>query len=487
MKKTIIVLLFLFAGVCLKAQPFSLDTTFRSVVPVVFSPFVLNQVHGLIHEPGGTMLVYGNFDDFTHQHPNSLRCDYSGNLVNTWTNLADNTTTFYRIVLNNNSYFMCIENAMGKMYSNGSYDTSWYNNTRRCFTWDNSWPVAFHLFPDQRMLLGGSYRFNPYPGPYTYRHLLRLHPNGMMDTTFTHDANGHIYELLPYNNHQFIAGGQFTQYDSVLIRNVCRIDTTGDIDTTFKSIFVDYTNLDFIPTHKPRYVQDDGKIIVSGSFKIKDCPDTLFMVRLNTDGSLDSTFNNFNNIKYKNRDYIMTVCKTTDGGYLIGGKIDEYQGYSRKNILKTDVNGFIDTNYFNNCGIDSTIHWYDLIVNKIESAPGGQYYVMGCFRRYCGQLVPPIIRINSITHGVNEINKPQIELTIYPNPASTNVKLKLNPTSKSATLQVFTLWGNKVESRDLPAGTSEYTLPIAHYSKGIYMVRLQYSDGTQATSKMVKQ
>jgi len=488
MKKTIIVLLFLFAGVCLKAQPFSLDTTFRSVVPVVFSPFDFNQVHGLIHEPGGTMLVYGQFNDFTNQHPNSLRCDYSGNLVNTWTNLADDGTTNRRIVLNNNSYFMCLENMILKLYPNGSEDTSWYNNTRRCFTWYNSKPVAFHLFPDQRMLLGGSYRFNPYPGPYTYRYLLRLHPDGMMDTTFTHDANGHIYELLPYNNHQFIAGGQFTQYDSVLIRNVCRIDTAGNIDTTFKSIFVDYWNLQRIPYHIPRFVQDDGKIIVCGSFKIKDYPDTLNMVRLNPNGTLDSSFNNFNNTPYLNGNgfnFINTLCRTSDGGFLIGGTIGKYQGHSCKNIIKTDANGFIDTNYFNNCGIDSTIQWYDLVVNKIESAPGGQYYVMGCFRRYCGQLVPPIIRVNSITHGVNDFTKPGVYFLAYPNPASTQLTFKFTQTRQNARLQIYNLMGQLIETREISPDNPELLLSVAPYKPGVYLARIVHENGNTETCRFV--
>jgi len=123
---------------------------------------------------------------------------------------------------------------------------------------------------------------------------------------------------------------------------------------------------------------------------------------------------------------------------------------------------------------------------------GGPYYeCVYSFEKQSNKLV--YYKKGSVTWGIPlSVDQCQDEniihaISTYPNPASTNVKLKLNLTSKSATLQVFTLWGNKVESRDLPAGTSEYTLPIAHYSKGIYMVRLQYSDGTQATSKMVKQ
>jgi len=177
---------------------------------------------------------------------------------------------------------------------------------------------------------------------------------------------------------------------------------------------------------------------------------------------------------------VLTSHKTYYSGTVIITEVKDtlLNGVNRRKIVTRALNDYTTSIWYT--GIGSL---YGLSTGAFQTV--GTFDDLLCYSKNNVILYTLTNECYMSNVGFEEIKTGVIQL--YPNPASTNVKLKLNPSSKSATLQVFTLWGNKVESRDLPAGTSEYTLLIAHYSKGIYMIHLQYSDGTQATSKMVKQ
>ncbi|MEZ4773445.1 MAG: T9SS type A sorting domain-containing protein [Bacteroidia bacterium] len=339
---------------------------------------------------------------------------------------------------------------------------------------DTNFSISTHipyLFPDGSMLVGGTGGKYPSANNFQRRlYFMRIRPDGYVDSSFHHNTNFDVEKTMRYDATRLLLyGGWMTHYDSVPVNKICRIDTEGNLDTTF------YSGIFFSGGPQPKYIQPDGKIIVGERFMIHNHPDTLGLIRLNPDGSLDSTFNNFNSIHGQSS--VTTVCPTTDGGFLIGGFFTSYQGYPRNRIVKTDANGFIDLRYFNGEGIDSSKNWvnYPASVRNIIPAQNDKYYVMGHFLKYDGQVVRPLIRILGLSHtvGVEAATPPQVR--VYPNPAAGDVRMEweLPPGSRNAEIRVRDIQGREVARQTVSTQEGQWLWDTREMPDGIYLYELR--------------
>ncbi|MFZ4401441.1 MAG: T9SS type A sorting domain-containing protein [Bacteroidales bacterium] len=410
MKRFISFYIILLITAKLIAQPFSLDTNF--IINYNFN-YSGGEVNGLKFDPDGKLMIYGFFSDGITA--DIIRVYDNGSIDNSWFyNWFQGVSFLNRI---NNVYMAESMDLISKFSYNGQLtDTSWNNNI-----WKGNICHRFYkpyIYSDGSMLIGTDSICNIISDKK--RWFMRFHPDGSVDTNFKHSPNRTVFGVIKYSNDKLLLYGGgingFTRYDTVQINRMCRIDTLGSLDTSFKSIFIG-------GNPRPLFIQNDGKIIVCGGFYIINNPYELCLIRLNADGSLDSTFNNFNLKTIGNG--VGTVCPTTDGGYLIGGGFKLYQGYARSCIVKTDINGFIDTTYFNGPGIDSTHYSGDTpYVGGIVKGTGDTYYLMGYFTYYNGVKVNPIIRIKGLSVGINEVEKEKGEIKVFPNPANVYVEFR---------------------------------------------------------------
>ncbi|MEZ4827549.1 MAG: T9SS type A sorting domain-containing protein [Bacteroidia bacterium] len=202
---------------------------------------------------------------------------------------------------------------------------------------------------------------------------------------------------------------------------------------------------------------------------------------MNSDGSLDYTFNNFNAADYFNPIWgvnsVNTVCPTTDGGLLIGGSFTTYQGHSRNCIVKTDANGFIDLQYFNGEGIDSSKNRWNTPpgITKILPAQNDKYYVMGHFLKYDGQVVRPLIRILGLSHTVGVETVPPPQVRVYPNPAAGDVRVEweLPPGSRNAEIRVRDIQGREVARQTVVTQEGHWLWDTREMPDGIYLYELR--------------
>ncbi|MCP4180982.1 MAG: delta-60 repeat domain-containing protein, partial [bacterium] len=392
MKNLYLFILSVFFTANIQAQAFSLDTTFKLNYNFYFIGSQAT-VYGLNYEPDGKLMIYGTFGDGYNNPSDVIRIYENGSLDNTWQYPYDIGVEFIERI--NNKYITLALSTLVKFtYEGQPTDTAWQNNT-----WNGNICHMFYrpyIFPDGSMLVGGDSSCNIVSDKK--RCFMKFLSDGNIDTNFRHGTNKAVSGIIKYSSDKLLLYSYgFTKYDTTQINRICRIDTAGNLDTTFKSIFT-WGN------PHPLYVQNDGKIIVGGGFYIVNNPLELCLIRLNVDGSLDSTFNNFNLNSIGNG--VGSVCSTTDGGYLIGGGFTQYQGYARNRIVKTDANGFIDTAYFNGQCIDSTFNnlGSPYVVNIVKGN-NDTYYVMGHFTYYNGEKVNPIIRIQGLSVGINEVEK----------------------------------------------------------------------------------
>ena len=476
----LIILSFCFNSNNTKAQAFSLDTTFN----LNYNFYSLGSgatVAGLNFDQDNKILIYGYFNDGYTNPSSALRLYKNGSFDSSWHYIwGDNEIQF--IELYNNEYLQYSGNVLFKMSLSGNEtDTAWTNNTHK----DNVCSIYYcpYILQDGSVLIGTD--TCNYPDNKT-RFFKRLLPNGRMDTNFSHKTNGPVFGVTKYSSDKLLiyGGGQngFTRYDTIPSNVMCRIDTLGNLDTTFKSIFVSGYSSPF-----PYYIQNDGKIIVVGGFYINNNNQFQTMIRLNPDGSLDSTFNNFNSVPYPNG--VNCVCPTTDNGYLIGGAFINYQGYLRNNICKTDINGFIDTAYFKGEGIDSCFNEPNCGNSQvccIKKDTNDTYYVMGWFTNYNGVHVNPIIRLKGISAGINEIKQEKGVVKVYPNPTRNNITIDLQKLNglKNTIVSIYDIQGQLLLQE--PIKQEKTNLNIRRFAKGVYIVKVLNENNT-IVSKFVKE
>ncbi|WNJ16661.1 T9SS type A sorting domain-containing protein [Pontibacter sp. G13] len=330
---------------------------------------------------------------------------------------------------------------------------------------------------DGRILIGGTgCKFDSIPVPYNRLRLMRLHRDGTLDSSFVHDVNHAVMSLMRYDDTRILVYGRYiTLYDSIPVNQLFRIDTAGVLDTTFHSIFTSNGH--------PTYVQPDGKIMIGGGFRISGHPDPLSLVRLMPDGSLDPSFHNFAGAD-SSWGASGVVYPLDDGGYLVGGFFDSWQGYPRGNIVKIDSSGVIDPNYFNGTGADSTSKFYPVISDIIQGQ-SGDFYVTGLFNRYDGRIVDPVIRLRGFQSVSNDPLLPSISATLYPNPAQDRAILTVSelPLRSVCTLVIHDAVGRECHRQALSGTRAE--IDLEGWESGVYLATLETEAGALWHGKLV--
>ena len=141
------------------------------------------------------------------------------------------------------------------------------------------------LLPSGQVLVGGLFTsFNGRPANY----LVRLNSDGTLDMSFPAGGgpNNNVYFIAPQAEGMILIGGDFTQVNGTNINRIARLRADGSVDDSF------------LPTGGvsggPIYhivCQDNGKIVIGGSFTSVNGSSLNRLARLNPDGSLDSGFN----------------------------------------------------------------------------------------------------------------------------------------------------------------------------------------------------
>lgn len=117
----------------------------------------------------------------------------------------------------------------------------------------------------------------------------------------------------------------------------------GDIDTSF------ITGTGFNNSVNCITIQPDGKILIGGNFTTYNGVSKNRIVRLNSDGSIDNTFNigsGFNGI-------VNCITIQTDGKILVGGAYTNYNGSSANRFIRLNSNGSYDNSLTLNSFISS--------------------------------------------------------------------------------------------------------------------------------------
>ena len=123
--------------------------------------------------------------------------------------------------------------------------------------------------------------------------MVRLNPSGNIDTSFNVGTgfSSMVYSIAFQNDGKIIVGGAFVSYNNTSVNDLVRINPDGSIDNSF-NVGLGAGNGFYNPAGViwSLKIQEDGKILCAGDFRLFNGTMVNNIVRLNPDGSLDTSF-----------------------------------------------------------------------------------------------------------------------------------------------------------------------------------------------------
>ncbi|MFZ1704884.1 MAG: T9SS type A sorting domain-containing protein [Saprospiraceae bacterium] len=299
----------------------SLDTTFNSILGAN------NRIRTISVQRDNKIIIGGDFTSFNGVSRNRItRINFDGSLDFTFiTGAGTNDVVRGTVIQNDNkiivfgnftSFNGFTRNRITRINSDGSLD-----GTFNIGVGANDFIMAAAIQSDGKIIIGGG--FTSFNGSSRNR-IARLNSDGSLDTTFDpgSGANGWIHTISIQDDGKIIIGGAFTSYSGITKNYIARLNDDGSLDTNFSS--GDGTN----NIVRETAIQNDGKIIIGGNFTTFNGLPRNFIARLNTDGSIDTVFNN--GIGANNS--VLTIELQNDGRVFIGGAFTLYDGINRSRI-----------------------------------------------------------------------------------------------------------------------------------------------------------
>jgi uncharacterized delta-60 repeat protein len=267
-----------------------------------------------------------------------------------------------------------------RLNSDGSIDTTF--NTGLGFN-DNVKTIAIQN--DRKILVGGSFEY--YNNIYQ-EYIVRLNVDGTIDNSFN-TGNGfgsQVNTISLQTDGKIVVGGYFSTYDNLPANGIVRLNTDGTKDNTFEINTVGSENVitDIV-------LQSDGKVIVSGDFRtVFGSVSNYKIIRLDSNGMIDPLFSTQAIFNYP----VQSIVLQNDGKLVVGGTFTLYNGLSSNKIIRLNTNGLKDVSFNEGIGFDAN-------VNSISFQTDGKLVVGGDFNNYNGNAANFLTRLNN---GIIETN-----------------------------------------------------------------------------------
>ncbi|OQX06642.1 MAG: hypothetical protein BWK80_50465 [Desulfobacteraceae bacterium IS3] len=259
------------------------------------------------------------------------------------------------------------------VYADGDLDTTFDPGTG-----PNNYVYAVAVQPDGKIVIGGS--FTTVSG-VSRSGIARLNIDGSLDTTFNPGlgASGYLFSIAVQPDGKILIGGGFSTFNSVSRYGVARLNTDGSLDMTFDP-GSGASNVYSV------VLQPDGKVLIGGNFyRVVNGTYRYGIARLNADGSLDTTFDPGKGADSRSVD---EVALQPDGKILIVGGFSTFNSTSRNRIARLNANGFLDTSFDPGIGANDDIFW-------VTVQSDGKILIGGEFSTFNNEIRQKIARLNA--------------------------------------------------------------------------------------------
>lgn len=178
----------------------------------------------------------------------------------------------------------------------------------------------------------------------------------------------------------------------------------------------------------------------------------------------------------------ISVCQTTDGGYIVGGNLDAFGQYDMY-LLKIDGGG----NYQNIKTYGGLVELENIF--SVKQTFDGGYVIVGVTESY-GMGTPNIYVLKTgsdllstgnvvIVVGMEENEPSNNKIFLYPNPASDYFNLNIEA---SSLLEIFDSMGKRISVVQIFKGNN--TIKVSGFPDGIYFIMMR-NEKQSASAKII--
>lgn len=239
---------------------------------------------------------------------------------------------------------------------------------------------------DGKLIIGGG--FTSFNGT-AIAGVCRLNADGSLDNTFSPGSgpNNIVEAVAIQADGKIIAGGVFGTFNGVSTGKIVRLNSNGSLDNTFTTA----TSGDILRI----VIQPDGKILASGNS----------FYRLESDGSLDIGFssvtagNSYNGLALQQ-----------DGKIILSGFFTTYLSTPRQRIVRLNTDGTVDLSFDSQVGFSTN-------PNHLAIQQDGKILVYGGYQYKGVENLVTRIMGTPQTASVDKISN-SISFKLHPNPAN---------------------------------------------------------------------
>lgn len=445
------------------AQAGAIDTTFGSVNAFTGS----GSVSALVQQPDGKLLVGGDFKTYQGFFSQNIVRLHPDGAVDTsfkaGTGTGDrgvNTIAVQedgKIIIA--GYFKAYNGIsrpnIARLDTNGALDLSFDPGTG---LEGNRSIFKVAALENGKILVGGGF---PTFNGLAYSSIVRLNSNGSVDTTFnpgTGVMGFGVYDFAIQDDGKIVIVGNINQFNGVSTNNILRLNENGSIDSTFMpggGAAGTVRRVDCVT------IQSDGKILIGGAFSTYDSVVVNGIARLNTNGTLDQTFQMGTGFTFDPNDGIFQIAVQQNQKLLVGGRFTSYNGMTVPNILRVSSTGAFDNSFNPLSGPN-----YSIYVILLQS--DGKILLAGGFTKFNGVAREGIVRL--LNDDVSSIQLlPAESFVVFPNPSNGECFVKTN-LSQPIKFSLFDISGKLMQE-----GYTTGQLTRLHFSftaPGVYFLRV---------------
>jgi uncharacterized delta-60 repeat protein len=373
---TLIMLLAMPGAVC--AQSGSVDPAF------VIGSGTNNRIFAMAQQPNGYQVIGGSFISYNGTSLNRLaRITRTGALdpgfnIGTGANGQVTAIAFDqsgRILIGGtfNAYNGVPRSGVARLNSNGTLDATFVTGTGITGGVVN----AIAVQPDGGIIVVGT--FTGYNGSPANM-VVRLDTGGAKDGTYNIGTgpNAAVYAVSIDAAGRAVIGGGFATVNGISRPGIARLTTSGAVDATFNP-GAGVNNSVYAVNH-----QRDGRILIGGLFTTYNGTAAGRMARLLRDGSYDASFatgSGFNS-------WVYTIVMQGDEKILAGGDFTSYNGGTRNRLVRLNTNGSVDTGFSIGSACNNWVY-------AITWQPEGRVTVAGGFTTFNGTARNRLVRLTS--------------------------------------------------------------------------------------------
>ena len=279
--------------------------------------------------------------------------------------------------------------------------------------------------PDYLYVGGG---FTTYNQPL-YSRILRTDLSGSVDTSFnmgSTGANNSVLCMVTQSDGKIIMGGSFAAYSGSSSQYIIRINTDGTRDTTFN------IGAGFNSTVQDLKLQSDGKVIVTGQFTSYSGSTRNRIARLNTNGTYDTTYNIGTGL---NQNGFAVAIQSDDKAVIVGNSMTTYSGsVIGTGSLRINIDGTRDTTFNNGTGFTATTR----VGYAVDIQSDGKIVIGHGATQYSGSTVTRLMRLNTNGTLDNSFNPGTINNSVY--------AVKMQPDQKILIVGLFNSVSGSVQT-----------------------------------------